>query len=68
MTGLNYMGLKRQNKKNEKWNQTSGLVGHGGGGRGRRRCSCVSHGAGQVLREMNRAAGAERKRKPQNQN
>lgn len=44
--------LHGSSKKNQgkKWNQTSGLVEHGGGGRGR--CSCVSHGAGQVLREM----------------
>lgn len=64
--GVNYMDLKK--KKTEKWNQTSGLVGDGGGGRGGRGgCSCVSRGRAGVKRD-GRAAGAETKRKPQNQN
>lgn len=65
---VNYMDLK--NKK-QKWNQTSGLVGHGGGGRGGRRkrrvLMCQSRGRAGVKRD-GRAAGAETKRKPQNQN
>lgn len=64
--GSKLHGFKK--KKTEKWNQTSGLVGDGGGGRGGRGgCSCVSRGRAGVKRD-GRAAGAETKRKPQNQN
>lgn len=64
MRGLNYMGLQRKTKEKMESNQR---VSRTRRRRKRKVLMCQSRGGAGVKRD-DRAAGAERKRKPQNQN